>query len=136
MLAQIWTPKRPKGFCFRSYKLQHTIVELHTLHLRGKAISIPLHNLVGYPVQLLHKFHRCFVSSVLRVEMSNLWAQEIACALHLARVICEFDAISAVNLGKFNDRIESSTFLRIAAALRLEIVHKECSNSKGTWKTI
>ena len=57
-------------------------------------------------------------------------------ALYLAHVICELDAISVVNLGKFDDRVESSTFLRIAAALRLEIIHKECSNSKGTWKTI
>ena len=61
---------------------------------------------------------------------------EIARAPYLTHVICEFDAISVVNPGKFDDRVESSALLRVTAALRLEVVHKECSNSKSTWKMI
>lgn len=50
--------------------------------------------------------------------------------LHLSQVIADFDAIFAVNFGKFDYHVESSTFLCIATALRLEIIRKECSNSK------
>ena len=68
-------------------------------------------------------------------NVKTVWG-EIARAPYLARVICEFDAIFVVNLGKFDYRVKSFAFLRIAAALRLEIIHKECPDSKTTWKMI
>lgn len=63
--------------------------------------------------------------------MSRLCA-ETTHALHLSQVIADLDAISVVNLGKFDYHVESSTFRGIAAVLRLEIIRKECSNSKRT----
>lgn len=64
-------------------------------------------------------------------EMSRL-CEGAAHAPHLSQVIADFYAISIINLGKFDYHVESSTFLCVAAALRLEIVRKESSDTKRT----
>lgn len=51
---------------------------------------------------------------------------------HLTHIIRDLNSLCR-RPWQVDNHVESSTFLCITAALRLETIRKECSNSKGTW---